>query len=285
MTGSTCPTPGGTLVSGLIDFARSSAGPASGSGPGPLMYLPLGRDALSFAYSAPGVAAPVTSLTSAQLNTLFTAGPQVINGVEIVPCSIQSGSGTYQSWNTAVGVTAAQMSAATATCRAAGPTPPGEIQENDGNGLRTRANAFPGKQVIIGFSAANFIAQSNGVVTSQLTLGGVDLGEIVVPAGNLGKPYIGSGSSLSPSSTFYDNTTFGRTVYNVVQGSKITGPGNNDLKLMFARTALGVPQVCSATAQATVNAYGFASLPAGPGAGTCGDTSLTGPLFTGNGTL
>jgi hypothetical protein len=286
VTGSTCPAPGGSSVSGLVDFARSSAGPATGSGSGPLMYLPLGRDALSFAYAAPGVATPVTSLSSAQLNTLFTAGPQVINGVEIIPCSIQTGSGTYQSWNTAIGVSAAQMASATTTCRTApGVVAPGELQENHGDQLRTRADSFPGKQVIIGFSAANFISQSNGVVTSNLTLGGVDLGEIVTPGGNLGKPYTGTGAALSPSTTFYANTTFGRTVYNVVQGSKITGPGNNDLKLMFAQTALGTPAVCSAGGQSTVNTYGFASLPTGAGAGNCGDTSLTGPLLTGNGTL
>ncbi len=282
VTGSTCPAPSGTALTGIIDFARSSSGPASGSGAGPLMYLPMGRDALSFAYAAPGVTTPVTSLTSAQLNTLFSAGPQVINGVEVIPCSIQTGSGTYQSWNKAVGVTETQMAAATTTCRTApGVAAPGELQENHGNQLRTRADSFPGKQVIIGFSAANFISQSNGVAASQLTLGGVDLGAIDA----LGKPYTGTGSNLAPSSSFYANTTYGRTVYNVVQASKITGPGNNDLKLMFAQTALGTPAVCAASAQATVNSFGFSSLPAGTGAGTCGDTSLTAPLIGLAGTL
>lgn len=281
VTGSTCPAPGGTSVTGVIDFARSSAGPASGSGPGPLMYLPLGRDALSFAYAAPGVAAPVTTLTSAQLTSLFSTGPQTINGVNVIPCSIQTGSGTYQSWNTAVGVTATQMATATTTCRTAtGVVAPGELQENDGNALRTRADSFPGSQVIIGFSAANFIAQTNGASVSQLTLGGVDLGAINA----LGKPYNGSGTSLTPSTSFYADTVFGRTVYNVVQGSKITGPGNTDLKRMFAQTALGSPEVCAPGAQATVNKFGFASL-TGTGAGTCGDTSLTGPLLTGSGSL
>lgn len=281
VAGSGCPAPGGTSVTGVIDFARSSAGPASGSGAGPLMYLPLGRDALSFAYAAPGVANPVTSLTSAQLTSLFTTGPQTINGVNVIPCSIQTGSGTYQSWNTAVAANATQMAAATSMCRTApGVVAPGELQENDGNGLRTRANSFPGSQVIVGFSAANFIAQSNGASVSQLTLGGVDLGAINA----LGKPYNGIGTSLTPSSSFYADTVFGRTVYNVVQGSKITGPGNVDLKRMFAQTALGTPAVCAPGAQAIINAFGFASLP-GTGAGTCGDTSLTGPLIATAGTL
>ncbi len=280
VTGSGCPVPGGSSLSGIIDFARSSAGPAAGGGP--LMYLPLGRDALSFAYSAPALPAgqsPVTSLTTAQLTSLFSTGPQTINGVNVIPCSIQTGSGTFQSWNTAIGVTPAQMATASATCGAT-------LQENDGNALRTRANTFAGSQVVVGFSAANFIAQSNGQTTSQLTLGGVDLGEIVTTGGNLGKPYTGTGSSLAPNAGFYADTTFGRTVYNVVQGSKITGPGNSELKQMFAQTGtFGVPKVCEASAQATVNAFGFSSLPTGAGAGNCGDTSLTGPLLTGNGSL
>ena len=301
VTGSTCPTPGGSLLGGVVDFARSSAGPASGSGAGPLMYIPFGRDALSFAYAAPALPNdpatslprnPVTTLTSTQLNSLFTSNTgtstivQNAQGldVEIVPCSIQTGSGTYSAWNADLGaLTATQMANATSLCRTGGITPPaapGELQENDGNGLRTRADNFPGKQVIIGFSAANFVAQSNGVAVSQLTLGGVDLGAIDA----LGKPYTGTGSALSPSTSFYSNTTYGRTVYDVVQGSKITGPGNNDLKLMFAQTALGTPALCTGSAQTTVNSFGFLSIP-GTGAGTCGDTSLTGPSISGNGSL
>jgi len=289
VTGSTCPSPGGSTVSGVIDFARSSSGP---SGSGPLMFLPMARDALSFAWSAPALpigVSPVTTLTSSQLTSLFSAGPQTIAGVEIIPCQIQTGSGTYKTWNTDLGVSAAQMAAATTTCRTApGVVAPGELQENDGNALRTRADKFPGKEVIIGFSAANFISQSNGTSVSQLTLGGVDLGAIDA----LGKPYAGTAPNLVPCGTapgctsdFYANPTYGRTVYNVVSAAKITGPGNNDLKLMFAQTALGTPAICTPGAQATVRAFGFNSLPAGPGAGTCGDTSQTGPLEAGDGTL
>lgn len=274
VTGSGCPAPGGSSLNGVIDFARSSAGPAAGGGP--LMYLPFGRDALSFAYAATTGTTPVTTLTSAQLTSIFQTGPTTIGGVNVVPCSIQVGSGTYNTWNTDLGVTPTQMAAATTTCGAV-------LQENDGNALRTRANTFGANtQLIIGFSAANFISQSNGVAVSQLTMGGVDLGAIDA----LGKPYTGTAPALAASGTFYGNTTYGRSVYNVVQASKITGLFNTDLKQMFAQTAAtGTPAICGPAAQATVNAFGFLSLGIGAGAGNCGDTSLTGPSISGNGSI
>lgn len=260
-------------VSGLVQFARSSAGP-SGTGTD-LTYVPFGRDGMSFAYYANGVVAPVTTLTSAQLTSLFSTGPQIIGGVEIVPCGIQTSSGTYQFWNTALG-TASTEATGTATCNnaasAAGlnTTTGGRAQENDGNGLKARGDlvAFAGKQVIIGFSAANFISQSNGVVVSQLPAGGVvDLGAIDA----LGKPYTGTAPTMTPSSTFYASTTYGRDVYNVVSKALLDGPGNNDIKTLFVGSTSAV---CSATT--TIQAFGFLGLGA-----SCGSTTLTGPFLAG----
>lgn len=258
-SGTDCGGP--KAIGGLVDFARSSAGP-SGTGT-ELTYIPLGRDALSFAYYANGVA-PVTTLTSADLNNLFINGPQVIGGVEIVPCGIQTGSGTYASWNTALGMTAGQEATGTTTCNNAGTG--ARLQENDGNGLKAKGDALVGKQVIVGFSAANFISQSNGVVTSQLPspAGTVDLGAIDA----LGKPYTGTAPSLVPAAGFYGNTTYGRTVYNVLPTSKVGGlaSANQDVKTMFVG---GASAVCSATS--TLNAFGFLS------DANCGSITLTGP--------
>lgn len=251
---------GAKVVSGLIDFARSSAGP-SGAGTA-LTYIPYGRDALSFGYYAASPTTPVTSLTSAQLQSLYTTGEQVIGGVDIIPCLPQTGSGTRKFWITAMGTTDAIATTATANCA-------GTVQENDGNGLKVKGDTFPGKQVVIPFSAANFIAQSNGVAPTQLNnAAGVDLGAI----DSLGKPYTGTGSSLSPSASFYANTTYGRNVYNVVNSAKLAPPAgaNVDFKTLFVGATSAM---CSATAQTTVNAFGFLSI------ATCGDTSLTGPLL------
>ncbi len=253
---------GAKSTSGLVHYARSSAGP-SGTGT-QLTYLPFGRDALSFAYYANGVT-PVTTLTSTQLTSLFSTGPQTIGGVEIVPCSIQTGSGTYQSWNTTVGVNANEMAAATATCTPAGQ----ELQENDGAALRARGQQaqFAGKQLIIGFSAANFIAQTNGVAGSQLPTpaGTVDLGSI----DDLGKPYSGPvAGPVTPSASFYASPKYGRDVYNVLPTSVATGLGNADLKTLFVGPSSAV---CSATS--IIQSFGFATV------ASCGSTTLQGPLL------
>lgn len=259
---------GPKVVSGLVDFARSSAGPSSAGTE--LTYVPFGRDGLGFAYykSDAATVPPVTTLTSAQLTSLFSTGPQTIGGVEIVPCGIQTGSGTYQSWNTALGINQATETTGTTTCTNASAA--GRLQENDGNGLKAKGDlaAFAGRQVIVGFSAANFIAQSNGVVNSQLPApaGTVDLGSI----DSLGKPYTGTAPNLASSGTFYASTVYGRDVYNVVPTAKLGGlaSANQNYKSLFVGSASAI---CSATT--TIQAFGFASL-----GSSCGSTTLTGPL-------
>jgi len=263
---------GSKVVTGLFDYARSSSGPSSGDTGTALTYIPFGRDALSVAYYANGVVTPVTDFTRAQITTLFTTGPQTINGVEVVPCGIQLGSGTYQSWNGMTTATTGQEAAATATCEAAGTGT--RLQENDAAALKAKGDALTGKQVIIGFSAGNFIAQGNGVALSQLAAG-VDLGEISDDGTgtDLGMPYTLSGGGLyAPEPTFYASTVFGRNVYNVFDTARVTGFGNNDIKTLFVG---GTSAVCSAAGQQTVNAFGFSTI------GTCGDITLTGSLLTG----
>jgi len=265
---------GSKVVTGLFDYARSSSGPSSGDTGTALTYIPFGRDALSFAYYANGVT-PVTDLTKAQLTTLFTTGPQIIGGVEVVPCGIQLGSGTYSSWNGMTTATSGQEANATATCEAAGTGT--RLQENDAAALKAKGDALTGKQVIIGFSAGNFIAQGNGVALSQLAAG-VDLGTISNDGtgANLGAPYTTStvdGATLyAPSAAFYASTVFGRNVYNVFDTARVTGFGNDDFKSLFVG---GSSAVCSAAGQETVNAFGFSTI------ATCGSITLTGSLLTG----
>lgn len=116
-------------IGGQIDFARSSAVPTSGlSGTDILEYLPFAKDALSFGvYRKNGT--PTTSLTKAQLVSLFTTGPQAINGVWTIPCGIQTGSGTDQVWKSAMnGVSDGTEASATAYCTAL----PGRLTSADG---------------------------------------------------------------------------------------------------------------------------------------------------------
>ena len=188
-------------TTGLVDFARSSSAPASTPGT-VLQFIPFARDGLSYAYVRPS-GSPVTTLTRAELTAAYTntspvTNPTLVGGVPILPCGIQTSSGTFGSWNTAVAASAAQEDVATQVCRAidtaTDEATTGRIQENAGNQLNDKANllatfdpdgggplapgAFANAQVIVGFSASNFIAQTNGVVTSQLPApaGTVDLG-------------------------------------------------------------------------------------------------------------
>lgn len=270
-------------VSGQIQFARSSAGPVSGDTGTALTYVPMARDALTFAHFR-AAGSPVTELTRAQLTTLFTTGPQTINGVRIVPCGIQDGSGTFQSWNTTVGVTTAQEATATTLCRSLlqGAQGTGRLQESDGPELAaagTALAALPGEaqsQVIIGFSASQFIARTNGVA-SPAPGPGVGIGSITDDGAgnNLGSPVI-PGATLAPNPTFYNNGVFGRTVYNVFPTTIVTGAGNAALKSLFFDQA-SVPgneaTLCAMTA--TINTFGFLVAP------NCGNTQLQGSLFSG----
>jgi hypothetical protein len=204
---------------------------------------------------------------------LFTTGPQTIGGVRIVPCGIQTGSGTFGFWNTVTTATTTQENTATTECN----NLLGRAQENDGVDLKARGDALaavPGQansQVIIGFSAGAFIAKSN-LVATPTPPAGVGIGSISNNGSgtNLGSPVVGTAPNLTPSSTFFGDSVFGRKVYNVFPSAIINNPGNNDLKNLFVG---GTSQLCAATA--TINTFGFLVAP------DCGVTTITGDLLTG----
>ncbi len=274
-------------VSGLVDFARSSAGPAS-SGTD-LTYIPFGRDALTWAYKKPSATgATIINLTPAQLTSLHLTGPQNIGGTVIIPCGIQTGSGTYASWMTALGISITPLGqdAGTNFCNtvlAPGGVPDagGRLQENNGPELTVKANALAttsdpicdgvvggtsvscaDAEVIVGFSASQFIARSNNV-GSPNPGAGVLLGQI-----NGTDPINGVAPNLTADATFYANTTFGRDVYNVVASEVLQAPADARIVSMFVGSTSAV---CSATA--TIQTFGFLSLGA-----NCGSTTLTGPF-------
>lgn len=265
----------GKATSGLIDFGRSSAGPTQGDLGTDVTYVPFGRDGVSFAYYANGVATPVTSLTRAQLTTIYTTGTaQVINGVTIVPCGIQAGSGTFKFWNTVTTANTTQEAAATNQCNTAGNG--NRIEENTASSLKAKGDALVGDEVIVGFSAAQFIAQTNGAAVSTL-VSGVDLGSISDDGAgnNIGKPYTGTSAPLAPNTTFYNDGTFGRNVYVILDSGRATGAGNNDIKSLFVGSG---STICGTAAQATVNTFGFET------PSNCGVVTIQGSLAAaGNG--
>jgi hypothetical protein len=270
-------------MSGIIDFARSSASVTTTSGP--LVYIPFGRDALSFAYLKP-TGGPVTSITAAELTALHNTGPQLIGGVPVIACGIQTGSGTYSSWMTALGLaTDGTGDPGTNTCNNAGVAGStlGRLQENNGPDLTNKATvlssmtsdicdgvaggspvACTNAQLVIGFSASQFIARSNNVGTPNPNLGANGgLGAINgIPAAN------GTAPSLTPNGAWFSNTTFGRDVTYVLAAAAIEGPDAiPHLQDMFVGPT---SKVCQATA--TIQSHGFLAL-----GGACGATTQRGP--------
>lgn len=260
-------------ISGQIDFARSS-GLASGAG-ADVTFIPFGRDGVSFAtYRNAGGA--VTTLTVAQLQSLYTSGPQTIGGVRIVPCGLQTSSGTFGFWNGALGVTATEA-AATAECNtlAGTLTAPGvRIEENDGTLLKNKGTALAAiaghanDQVIAAFSAASWIAKTN-LAAAGAPPAGVALGTIT----DVGAPpFDGTGTSLTPNATFFGNGTFGRNVYVVLPTDVATGPGNGAIKDLLVGAG---SKICSAAALPTLNKFGFLAN------ASCGSTATTRAWETG----
>lgn len=281
----------GKPVGGMVDFARSSSGP-SGAGTA-LTYIPMGLDAMSFAYYRNGGGA-VTSLTRQDLIEIYTTGSKVVGGVRIVPCGIQTGSGTKEFWQKSPlnNMSDGTENTGTTECNNATTTglPGNRIEENNPNSLKlkgdsaamTNSTLCPSTnkcQVIVGMSAGSFIAQTNGVSPDN-TATGVDLGAIsdsgsTTTPPNLGIPYDVDPvtGDLSPDSTFYADPIFGRKVFVVVDTAKATGFGNANLKSLFVGASSAL---CSAATQTTVNKFGFLT------PSDCGSTTLTGPLLSGN---
>lgn len=285
-TGSTC---GAKDPSGLINFARSSSGPSAAqlTAGTQLTYVPFARDALSFAfYSADGTSG--TDTTRSNLDTIFTNGTGVIGTTPVIPCGIQTSSGTYNSWNTAVGVVNTEMEAATALCRSVlgVPDTTGALQEHNGPQLKIKGDliaalsnnlcdgivggaAVPciNVQVIIGFSASQFVARSNGAADPAPGIG--------VGLGSIGGLSFVSGSAPNVTTVLagYNDPIFGRNVFNVFLSQSIDDTSNALLQSLFVGPTSAV---CSA--DTTVTTFGFIPL----SNVACGTTTLKAGYLIGN---
>ena len=265
-------------MTGNIDYARSSGGPGNTSCT-QFTFIPFARDAVSFAtyQQSTGVGNPatVTTISQADLTSIFTVGPEVVGSTVIVGCDIQAGSGTRSFWNGISGFSAS----ATSLCDNAGVA--GGIQENDGPALAAKGAAVAALsntlcdgdpagpavpctnvEVIVGFSAGAYIAKTNGVASPNPTAK-VKLGTIQ----GLPAPTAGSGTSLTPNSAFYGSTTYGRYVYNVLATENIQDAGQTDIQNMFVGPTSAI---CSAAADVTTAKFGFQPLPVAPLTTECG---------------
>ena len=130
---------------------------------------------------------------------------------------------------------------------------------------------------MIGFSAGAYIGKSNGVASPNPQLDGVGLAAIIdairLPRSSTSDSPFRTSPSLVPVATFYTNSIFGRTVYNVVPTSKIDSAfGNVGLKNMFkdpdGLTGPLKAAICDQTA--TIQTFGFLVT------ADCGNTTLKG---------
>jgi hypothetical protein len=258
----------GTVITGQVDFARSSSGPSS-SFPGTnLTYIPFAKDAVSYAVneasdfprdipegSAAAAASNPTALTLWNIYhcTATSYTDSNANSVTIIPLLPQSGSGTRKFWDSTFGLTEGSLPSCVTDLN-------GSVEEHNGSALTGPGDIMP-------FSISQFIAQGNwqslpSVVQERryaAQLGAVD-----------GiKPYIlsGAGTTASPYS-LVQNPAFeiNRLVYNVVATSRLTSDTNIHNDFVGTTSA-----VCSATN--IIKEYGFATIGA-----ACGGTSITGGL-------
>lgn len=235
----------GVTITGQVDFARSSSGPAAGTGNG-LTYIPFARDGVSYAYK--GSKTAIGALSTSQLNQVYSANtPVTINGVKVTGVLPQSASGTRKFFLAAIGVT----TVGSTVVQTSSP-------ENDGT-ILTATNS------IVPFSAAQWIAQYNGVTTK--TIAGTNLGRP-----NAVAPTVANGTKQAPNPTFYNTGAFGRYVYNVVPTSKV-GVKNTVASLFAGPTAV----FCSTKALGIDMKYGFSPI-ADDAPLACGSTDLTGPF-------
>lgn len=199
----TSATPGGptaVTITGQVDIARSSSG-ATTVANGPLLYIPFGRDALSYAHSG-GSNAAFDNLDQATLKGIFECSITQVGGVTVVPVIPQAGSGTRNDFISKVGI------GTLGGCVVVG-------QEHDTNSLAD-GSAFPANAVTP-MSAAQWVAQNTGAGVDRRGAG-VKIGSPVAGV----SPVTGSGTSMVPNSTYYGNSTWGRDTYIVVENDRVT---------------------------------------------------------------
>lgn len=253
----------GYNVAGQIDVARSSSGPkttqtAATATASSLDFIPFARDAVAYAYVegsswTQAQKDAFASLDQPTLKSIYQGAITNVSGITPRPLLPQSTSGTRKFF---LGSSASQGI--------------GIGNNNDPAGLGTGDNAYqentafgvltaPGE--IIPFSAASWIAQSNGAIpfnsisaanTALAAAGTVKLGD---PLGT-GTPVFDTTTTagkLTPLTGYYSDTRWGRNTYLVAP----KGTFDTDAKLH----ALLDPTVTNSS-----SLTGFGAAPTSPGA-------------------
>jgi ABC-type phosphate transport system substrate-binding protein len=232
-----------------VDFARSSRG-RSGSDPASVAFVAFAKDAVTVAVQTQ-TNAPI-NLTTAQLQAIYTCS--VTNWSDlggksavIKPFLPQSGSGTRSFFESAIGLTDAQIGA----CVTQG------VQENEGTD--TRLND---KSAVVPYSVAKYIAQRYHSGAGQNDFGTDDHGTLKLLSLNGTKPTAGTAPNVKINANF--SSTFQRIVYNVVRKAATTDTIPGYLENIF-----GAHGYLCGHSRITMQNYGFLPLPIGQ----CGTVS------------
>ncbi|MFI5754570.1 Ig-like domain repeat protein [Streptomyces sp. NPDC051569] len=236
----------GALMAGQVDFARSSGGPSvSGE---TLVYIPFGRDAVG--YVAKGD--HLKNLTPEQLKEIYSGAVTTIGGKPVHPFIPQASSGTRKFFLNALGVADASVQI------------PADhvVEENKADGVIQQDGD------LIPFSVASWVAQINNVApdrSSKAAEGGAFVGALTLKNSSAPvSPVTTIGDKLAPVEAYYNDSTFGRDVYNVVPSRAVETSSaffDKGLYDLFVTEGAHKPAMASAAAQNTIARYGFLNEP------------------------
>ncbi|MEU1272499.1 Ig-like domain repeat protein [Streptomyces sp. NPDC005799] len=241
LTGDKFPDSSGVAIKGQVDFARSSSGPSfAGTA---LTYVPMARDAIGVAVRGSGL----DTLTVAQLHDIYVGTLTTVNGQTVHPKIPQSGSGTRKFFLSILGLQDSDLA-------------PGvqAVQENQGNSALTEDGA------LVPFSVGSWIAQNNGVApdyTKTSVGNGGHLAAIQLPGDDgATSPVTTVNGKLAPVQPYYENSTFGRDVFNVVPTRAIDPTSiffDKDLYDVFVTSGSHTAALASDDAEKVIASFGF----------------------------
>ncbi|MEV6761072.1 Ig-like domain repeat protein [Streptomyces sp. NPDC051105] len=237
-----------TTVAGQVDFARSSGGPTNLVG-NALTYIPFARDAVGVAVRGTGL----DTLTVGQLFDIYKAGStHTLNGQTVHPVLPQLGSGTRKFFLAAIGLNEGTVDTTLPT-----------VQENQANAALTQDGA------LVPFSVGSWIAQNNHIApdySSNAVAAGAHLASIQLPTdtGGVTSPVTTVDGKLAPVSHYYENSTFGRDVYNVVPTRAIDPTSiffDKDIYDVFVTSGDHEAATASDSAEEVIADFGFLNEP------------------------
>ncbi|GAA1267808.1 hypothetical protein Psi02_09670 [Planotetraspora silvatica] len=246
----TFPDGNGVKIPGQVDFARSSGAPSVTGGT--LTYIPYARDAVGLAVKG----AALKQLTAQQLHEIYSGALTVVNGLTVHPYLPQAGSGTRSFFLNAIGLTETTIKSGIDT-----------VQENQANDLLTGDVIADG--ALVPFSVASWIAQNNGVSpdhSKKAVAAGAYLASI--KTSDAATTYLAPVSTVSGkvagNTSYYNDATFGRDVFNVVPTRAIDTTSifyKQSLYDIFVTNGTHKAALASTANQKIIADYGFLNEP------------------------